>query len=101
MDFLILALATFRISSLIADEEGPFGLLEWLRSLVGGKRDEGGKTYGTNAFSKGVTCLWCNSPWIGGALTLAYLGANEMTLWACFPFALSAVVMGLDRWVNG
>ena len=73
MDFLILALATFRISSLIADEDGPFGLFEWIRSKVGVKRDEKGESYGTNKFAVGLVCVWCNSIWIGIALMGLYI----------------------------
>jgi hypothetical protein len=101
MDFLILALATFRISSLIADEDGPLGLFEWLRSRIGVERDTQGKTYGTNNFSVGLVCQWCNSIWIGVILMLLYMTTKQITVWICFPLALSAVTMILERWING
>jgi len=101
MDFLILALATFRISSLIAGEEGPFGLFDWLRSLIGVKRDDAGKTYGTNSFTSGLTCLWCNSIWVGLPFMVAYAWQNEMTVLVSYPFALSSVVMIIERWTHG
>lgn len=88
-----MALATFRMSSLIADEDGPFGLLEWARSLVGVKRDEKGEPYGTNNFAAGVACQWCNSLWIGFVLTVSYMNFKEITLWVAFPFALSTVAL--------
>ncbi len=101
MDFLILALATFRISSLIADEDGPLGALERLRVLVGAKRDEQGNTYGTNQFATGLICQWCNSVWIGVILAIFYMWLKEMTVLICLPLALSTVTMILARWING
>lgn len=101
MDFLILALATFRISSLIAREDGPLGLFEWLRGLVGVQRDPAGQPYGENNFSKGLVCQWCNSVWIGVILMLLYIWSKQIAVWICFPLALSTVTMILERWVDG
>ena len=101
MDFLILALATFRISSLIADEDGPFGLFDWARTLVGVKRNETGQTYGENNFAIGVICLWCNSVWIGLILMALYVLSKQIAVWICFPLALSTVTIIISRWVNG
>lgn len=100
MDFLILALAAFRISSLVAGEEGPYGLFDWLRSLIGVKRDDAGKTYGTNSFATGLTCLWCNSIWIGLIITVAYAWRNDITVLASYPFAFSSVGMIVARWTH-
>lgn len=92
-----MALATFRISSLIADEDGPFGLFDWLRGMAGVRRDDKGKTYGTNKFAVGLTCLWCNSIWVGVAWTLAYLWSRDVAIWACFPLALSTVALTIGE----
>ena len=100
MEFIILALATFRISSLVAGEEGPYGLFDWFRSLIGVIRDEGGKTYGTNSFARGLTCLWCNSIWIGLMVSLAFAWEPGITVLAASPFALSSVVMIIERWTH-
>lgn len=97
MDFIILALATFRISSLIADEDGPFGFLEWLRGKVGVRRDDQGETYGINKFAVGVACVWCNSVWVGIMLMILFINSKQVTVWVCFPLALSAVALTLDE----
>ncbi len=108
MNFLILALATFRISSLIADEDGPFRLFEWLRARIGVKRDEKGDGYGTNTFAVGVVCVWCNSIWVGIALTGLYMFSEQLAVLISFPLALSVVALVIDeltkalkRWNNG
>jgi hypothetical protein len=93
MDFLILSLATFRISSLIAQEDGPFQLFEWVRGKMGVKRDDMGEQYGTNTFAVGLICIWCNSVWVAFALTGLYMLSNQVTLWAAWPLALSAVAL--------
>lgn len=93
MDFFILALATFRISSLIADEDGPFGVFEWTRGKIGAKRDDKGANYGTNNFAVGVTCIWCNSIWIAAVIKGSDMYQHTITLIVLFPFALSAVAL--------
>ena len=97
MDFLILGLATFRISSLIADEDGPLGLFEWVRGKVGVRRDERGENYGTNNFAVGLVCQWCNSIWIGVILMFLYIYTKQITIWICFPLALSAVALTISE----
>lgn len=97
MDFIILALATFRISHLIADEDGPLGLFEWGRGKVGVRRDEKGENYGTNNFAVGLVCQWCNSIWIGVVLMLLYIYTKQITVWVCFPLALSAVALTISE----
>lgn len=96
MDFLILALATFRISSLIADEDGPFGLFEWARGHLGVRRDEQGNNYGTNNFAVGVVCIWCNSIWVGVVIMGLYIFSKQITVWMMIPFALSTVALIID-----
>ena len=68
-NFLILTLATWRLSSLLAEEEGPFGVLGKFRKFAGVIFN--GTTFeGTNTFSEGLICMWCNSVWIGLGLAL-------------------------------
>ena len=83
------------------------GLFEWLRGLIGVKRDDKGDTYGTNNFSVGVTCVWCNSIWVAIALMALYIYSKQ-TVWGAFPLALSTVAIvvneltkALKRWNNG
>ena len=100
MDFLILALATFRISSLLADEDGPFGLLEWLRGKIGVERDNQGRPYGTNNFAVGLVCPWCNSVWIAIVLVVVYMFIKEPVVLICLPLALSTVTMIIAEWTD-
>lgn len=97
MDFLILALATYRISNLIADEDGPFRLFELVRGKIGVRRDAKGENYGTNNFAVGVVCIWCNSIWVGVALMGLYMFSKQITVWVCFPLALSTIALTLSE----
>jgi hypothetical protein len=101
MDFLILALATYRISSLIANEDGPAGFFERGRLLIGVERDQAGTPYGTNNFATGLVCQWCNSVWIGVILAICYMWLKQVTVLVCLPLALSTVTMILARWIDG
>lgn len=92
-----MALATFRISHLVADEDGPWGLFEWIRGKIGVRRDEKGEPYGTNNFAVGLVCQWCNSIWIGVVLMLLYIYTKQITVWVCFPLALSAVALTISE----
>lgn len=84
MDYLILALATWRISSLLVDEDGPFKILAIIRVYASKL---------TGAFE----CIWCMSIWIGIMLTVSYWTIPVYTTWICLPFALSAIACQLDR----
>ena len=100
MEVIVLALATWRLSSLLTAEEGPFGVFTKVRHLIGVRYDEHGQPYGKNQLAAGVACLWCCSMWVGIMLAvLFYLWYDSF--WLSLPFALSAVAIAWERWVNG
>lgn len=97
MTYLILALATWRISNLLVNEDGPWSMFARVRAWAGVRynmvtleRESGG------AF----TCIWCMSIWIGLCWALAWRVWPDMALWVATPFALSAGAILVDRWVN-
>lgn len=100
MEFLILALATFRIVHLTVHEDGPLNILAKLRQWAGVRQDEHGSQYGVNNFATGLICLYCNSIWTGAALALAHYLWPEIVLLAALPLALSAAVVLLDRYLG-
>lgn len=88
--FLLLALATWRLSSLLANEPGPFLVFRRIRRKAR-------ELCRTNRLCRkfhlydGLTCEWCNSVWIGTALTIA-LGpflALSVPQFLTLPLALS------------
>ena len=90
MNSLILeTLATWRLTSLFVQEEGPFELFEHIRQFVGVKEFneldqlEQDRVYGclmpfevppeivaNNVIAKALTCTWCFSMWISALITL-------------------------------
>ena len=92
-EFLVLALATWRISSLIAEEEGPWGLFDLARHKLGVRYDKDGYAYGKNEFANRLVCIWCVSGWIGVGWIAFWLLAPQVAFWCASPFALGAVAI--------
>jgi hypothetical protein len=100
LDLVVLSLATFRLSTLAANdwEVGPRGLLARLRKLAGVKHAlKGGEAYGEpGSFADGLLCNYCNSIWFAVINTAAYvlLLAAGWPAWIFFlPLALSGFVV--------
>lgn len=59
---LILSLATWRLASLLYDEEGPWQVFNRVRGLFGIKHDEDGPVkYPSTLFGDIFQCFWCVS----------------------------------------
>ncbi len=87
LTFALAALATFRISRMIADEEGPWAIFLSLRKAFPG----------VNWIGRGLECIMCLSVWV--ALPIAvYIDGTWTTplTW----LALSAVTVLLREWKN-
>jgi hypothetical protein len=88
--FIILLMATWRISSLLTDpnnEEGPFGILARFRDAA-------------RRFTNAVECPWCMSIWVGLGFTFLYWYLPGVIFWVALPFALSAGAIAWDKY-NG
>lgn len=97
MDYLILALATWRISSLLVNEDGPWTIFERLRHFIGVRYNADSEKIGTNALSELFTCVWCMSPWIGLLWTIVWSLWPQPVLWIATPLALSAGAIIVDK----
>ena len=100
MDIIILSLAVWRISNLFVNEDGPFMVFAEVRHLVGVRYNESSEVVGSNELAKLLTCVFCFSVWIGLIVAVAYYSYPIPTYWVCLPFALSALAISLDKWVN-
>ena len=96
MELIVLALATWRMASLLSNEDGPWDMLAKLRHLVGVRPDERGVPYGTNTLAKGILCGWCSSVWIGLLWAVLYY-LWPCVWWLALPLALSAGAIVVDR----
>lgn len=97
LEFVVLALATWRLTSLLVWEDGPFEMFAKLRHLLGVRYDEGNQPYGSNWFAKGVVCPACASVWFGLFWGIMYLLWKPSWMVA-LPLALSAGAMMVERY---
>ena len=100
MNYLILALATYRLSYLIANEDGPLNLILRFRRLIGVDTNQHGLDYGKNNFAIGWICIYCNSIWIGALMAAAYFIWSDIIIWIMLPFALSAGAIIVNNWTD-
>lgn len=107
LTFASLALATWRVSSLLAEEDGPYSVLANFRHLCGERYDEysnqyieskGNKWYQRllYEFAEQLSCLWCCTIWVAVAWFVAWLLWPQGTFYVSVPFALSTVAV----WFN-
>jgi hypothetical protein len=96
-DVLILALATWRLASLLATEEGPYNAFARFRTWTGVEYDEYSMPQPRNEFARGLMCVWCNSVWVGLVLTVVYALFGTGALWLALPLALSAGAVIVER----
>jgi hypothetical protein len=101
-NFLILALATWRIVSLLYIEDGPYLILARFRTYIGIYYDEHTQRQADNELGKAVNCPACLSVWIGGAVALGYWILPAVMPWLCLPLALSTAAIMIEWMVpNG
>lgn len=82
---LLIGLAAWRVSSLLAQEGGPFDVFTRLRALPL-----------ETSFEEGVPdwCLWCLSPWAAAAM----YGVWELEPVVVMVVAASTVVVLVQKW---
>jgi len=112
IEIAILVLAVWRLSSLLADEDGPFDFLEklrtwfWIRERDGERLVAPPPTDGRSIIARlyittkktladGMLCRWCSSVWFGIIFTGIYFIWPGVT-WIAFPFALSTLSIMVD-----
>lgn len=100
MDFILLGLATWRLASLLVQEDGPWDMFARLRSKLGVRFNERSEAVGTSFLSDLVLCMWCTSVWVGGAMAFLFVTAGSLATILSLPLALSAVAILLNRMVS-
>lgn len=102
IELSILALATWRISSLLTYERGPFHIFEWARTLVGIRHNDKGRpeVIPDTFLGELLSCIWCLSPYVALVLVILYYSLGSVTAWACLPLALSTGAIVINRFTR-
>lgn len=98
LDFFILGMATWRITSLLVREQGPWNIFERIRELSGIIHDEDGNVLAIpdNFFADVLSCVWCCSIWVAFGWSIVFFIYPVIT-WVAIPFALSSITIFLDK----
>lgn len=102
VDVLVLALAVWRLASLLTYERGPFNLFERLRSVVNIRHNAHGRpeVWPESFWGELLTCVWCISPYIGALAVVLYFHYGILVVWLALPFALSALAIMINKQVK-
>src|SRR5512136_2345787 len=93
LHLLILSLACYRLSELFSSDIGPYEIFVKFRHWAGVRYDDHSEPYGTNEFSRGLLCVWCNSIWFGIVITVLYVILGNILVYILLPLALSGAVI--------
>lgn len=93
LDLLIIALAAWRLASLLVQEAGPYRAFERWRDWLGGRKFNPHIVTLRALFE----CVWCMSLWTSALLLLAWHTPVQP---AVFVLAASALAIAWDRVVT-
>jgi hypothetical protein len=96
---IILSLATWRISSLLTKEAGPFAVFKRARELTGITHDDNGDIVmiPDRFFAQLLSCVWCTSVWVAIGWVILWVILPQACVYVALPFALSAAAIVLER----
>lgn len=94
--FILVALATWRISSLLVKEDGPGEIFEKIRVKAGVRYDEYSRPYASSVLAGILSCIWCCSVWVS-FLTGIMLKPRNFADYLIKSLALSASTIIIDE----
>jgi hypothetical protein len=95
LDLILVGLATWRLSSLLVSEDGPFDVFVHVRRAVGAERP--GELTGLATL---FTCVWCMSVWIGALLAVAVTTGGDTVRYGLLALSASTIAITLDGFVR-
>jgi hypothetical protein len=101
LEFVILGLATWRVSALFSKEAGPFDVFKRIRELAGIQHDADGNVFMIphKLFAELLSCVWCTSIWVGAFWAVMWFVSPPITIGASLLFAISTVAIIIDKLV--
>lgn len=82
MDFIVLAFATFAVTLMLVEADGPFGIFNRLRRKLSALR-----------------CILCTSVYVGAVFALT--ASDGFMEWLVLTLALAGAVYFMDRFRDG
>ena len=99
--FVILSLATWRVSKLLTGEAGPFNVFLKIRKASGIVHlDYTPYQIPDTFFAQLLSCVWCTSVWVGTLWFVAWYLAPKETELIAIPLALSAVAILFESHIS-
>ncbi len=103
LDLVILALAVWRLGSLITTERGPWHVFQFVRTKLGGIVHDGLGHVAANPatfWGELLSCQYCCTIWLGVLAAAGYYAVGVAAVWLALPFALSAAALWFNRQVR-
>lgn len=97
--FLLLGLATWRVSFMLVGEDGPGLAFFRLREWTGIKHDEKRHIYMVpeRFLPMLLSCVWCTSVWVSAFWVIFWLALPDVAILAAAWFALSTMAIGAHK----
>lgn len=89
LDLFIAVSACWRLSSLVANESGPFDVFETIRRQAV-RLSLRSRLFARSKLARGLLCEWCNSVWFATLIVLAWLTIGPAIRWLLLIPAISA-----------
>lgn len=100
MDKLLLALAVWRVTSLLVQEDGPYDVFAKLRRFIGVYYDEYSVKRGKNVVASAMTCVWCFSVWIALLFVLLFGETTSIAVFFVDWMSVSAIAIVVNEVVS-
>lgn len=103
LDLVVLALAVWRLGSLVTYERGPWHVFQAVREYLGGIAHDGNGHPAANPatfWGELLSCQMCCTLWLGVLWALAYWLLGVAAIWIALPFALSAAALWVKKQVT-
>jgi hypothetical protein len=97
IELILMAVATWRVSSMLVDEAGPADVFIKLRAKIGVSYDAFSQRVGTNLFSSLFLCVWCMSVWVGTGFYLLFRLHRGLYEIITYPLVISGLAIYLHK----
>lgn len=98
-EFILIGLATWRLSFMLVGEDGPFWIFRRLREATGITHDEDGHILMVpeRTLPTLLSCVWCTSVWVAAGFTLAWYFIPGPVIALSTALGLSTLAIGINR----